>query len=70
MAIDYSRASIPNNVDLSERPPRCSARWRTGSRASSTGGRTWAPTALPGLRRLPAHRDLGRRQAAGPTSTT
>ena len=44
MAIDYSE-QIPNNVNLAERPARCSARSSSGSRTSSTGGTTWARTA-------------------------
>jgi hypothetical protein len=37
-------AKIPNNVDLRD-DKRCSARSRSGSRSSSTGGRRWAPRA-------------------------
>ena len=41
--INYDE-KIPNNVDLSTRQARCSARSSSGSRASSTGGRRSGPT--------------------------
>ena len=39
---------IPNNVNLAERPARCSARSSTGSRTSSTGGSEMGPGGLAG----------------------
>ena len=56
----------PEQRRASPRTGACSARSRTGSRSSSTGGSDMGPDGLPGQGRLPAHRRQRGRPGLGP----
>ena len=62
--INYSE-KIPNNVNLDDRPHAAARARALAAAVPRSGGSEHGPDRLPGRRRLPAHRDLGRRATAG-----